>query len=49
MRIFACASASAFGKGVNMGIVDSFKDVFKVAETVNNIELYKSLLGVICG
>jgi hypothetical protein len=26
-----------------MGIVDSFKDVLKVAETVNNIELYKKL------
>ena len=26
-----------------MGIIDNFKDVFKVAETVNNIELYKKL------
>jgi hypothetical protein len=26
-----------------MGIIDNFKDVFKVAETVNNIDLYKKL------
>lgn len=26
-----------------MGILDNFKDLFKVAETVNNIELYKKL------
>ena len=26
-----------------MGIIDNFKEVFKVAETVNNIDLYKKL------
>ena len=26
-----------------MGIVDNFKDVFKVADTLNNIDLYKKL------
>lgn len=26
-----------------MGIIDNFKDLFKVAETVNNIDLYKKL------
>jgi len=26
-----------------MGIIDNFKDLFKVADTVNNIELYKKL------
>jgi hypothetical protein len=26
-----------------MGIIDSFKDVFKVADTVNNLDLYKKL------
>jgi hypothetical protein len=26
-----------------MGIIDNFKDVFKVADTVNNLELYKKL------
>ena len=26
-----------------MGILDNFKDLFKVADTVNNIELYKKL------
>jgi|SRR6267154_711510 len=26
-----------------MGIIDNFKDVFKVADTLNNLELYKKL------
>jgi hypothetical protein len=26
-----------------VGIIDNFKDLFKVAETVNNIDLYKKL------
>jgi len=24
-----------------MGIIDNFKDVFKVADTLNNLDLYK--------
>ena len=26
-----------------MGLVDNFKDLFKLAEAVNNVELYKKL------